>query len=340
MLSSTHFYYQTIRRSVVLFGNLFKDIVLVRYSNDVTRAEINRQTVPLVYGGKEDYWIRTQAQPDLPPAADINLPTASFSLTGIDYDASRKQQSLLQNFYKPPAAPSGTISTQYTAVPYNLKFTLWVYVRNVEDGTQIVEQILPWFNPDYTMTMNFVDDMNISRNVPITLNDVAWENDYEGPAKSTMRSVIWTLNFTMPVYFYGPINDGGTIIKTATANILTFGTGVSDVPAYTQLSLANTGLLVYKSGETVYQGESLPYATAIGTVVNYSANTLIVTDVRGAFVPNANIHGSLSAASWNVVAVPASTNLVSIIETVVPPSANLGDDFGYSTQIKEFPLVQ
>lgn len=339
MLSSTHFYYQTIRRSVVAFGNLFKDIVLVRYSNDVSRNEIDRQTVPLVYGGKEDYWIRTQANPELPAAADLNLPSASFSMVGIDYDATRKQQSLLQNFQKDSINNTG-VSTQYLPVPYNLKFTLWVYVRNIEDGTQIIEQILPWFNPDYTLSMNFVDDMNLTRNVPVLLTDISWDNEYEGVAKDTMRSVIWTLNFTMPIYFYGPINDGGKIIRTSTANILNYVTGTSESPPFTQLNLSDAGLLSYTTGETVYQGLNLPNASATGKVVDYSGNTLTITDVRGAFVPNANIHGSLSAASWNVVAVPLSTNLASIVVTPVPADANIGDDFGFSTQITEFPEIQ
>ena len=106
------------------------------------------------------------------------------------------------------------------------------------------------------------------------------------------------------------------------------------------MSLANSGLLTYTTGETVYQGNNLPNATAVAKVVDYSGNVLIVTDVRGAFVPNSNIHGSLSAASWNVIAVPASTNLASIVVTPIPSDANIGDDFGFLTQITEFPEIQ
>jgi len=337
MLNGQHFYYQTIRRSVVAFGNLFKDLVLVKYANDVSRNEISRQTVPLVYGGKEDFWVRIAAQPELPAAADLNLPTISFSLIGVEYDSERKLQSLLQNYLKSEVNNHG-VSTQYVGVPYRLKFSLSIFVRNIEDGTQIVEQIMPWFTPDYTQTIDAVDAMNLTQNIPLTLNSVSWENKYEGAAKETMRAVIWTLDFTVLVNFYGPISTGG-IIRTVTANILNYESGVGLTPSNVQLNLTDDGLLTYTTGETVYQGVTLPEATATGTVVNYTSNTLIVTNVQGAFAANSNVKGAISAASWNVVSVPVTTNLVSIVVTPIPSDANIGDDYGFLTQITETPNI-
>lgn len=336
MLSGSHFYYQSIRRTVVAFGNLFKDVVLVKYANDLAREELSRQTVPLFYGGKEDFWVRLSAQPTLPAAADINLPVISFSMMGIQYDPQRKQQSMIQNYYQTPTG----VSRQYAGVPYNLKFSIWIFVRNIEDGTQIVEQILPWFNPDFTQTLDMVDAMGIVRNIPITLDDVMWDNDYQGTAKDTMRAIVWQLDFTLQTYFYGPIDAGGSIIKTVSANIHSMLDGIGETPAYSDITMDTAGLGTYKLGETVYMGNSLPDATAIGTVVNFNPPTLTITNVRGTFQPNANVHGSLSAASWEALNVPQNANLASIVVTPVPPTANVTDDFGYLTVITETPDLQ
>ena len=297
-------------------------------------------TVPLVYGGKEDYTLRLGSLPDLPAAVDLNLPTIAFSLMGIEYDPQRKLQSQLQNFMK--TTNNTSVNHQYNGVPYNLKFELSFTVRNIEDGTQIVEQILPWFNPDYTLTMDFVDTMNIAKNVPIILDNVSWVNDYEGVAKDKLRNIVWTLNFTMQTYFFGPTYTGG-LIKTATANTFYYAAAAGDTISYLNLTLANSGLLSYKPGETVYQGSNLPLANAVGVVTNFvTSNTqaiLTISNVQGKFVPGINVHGALTAASWNITTVPADVKLVSVKETVTPPSANIGDDFGFTTTITEFPNI-
>jgi hypothetical protein len=297
-------------------------------------------TVPLVYGGKEDYALRLGSLPDLPAAVDLNLPTIAFSLMGLEYDPQRKLQSQLQNFMK--TTNNTSVNHMYNGVPYNLKFEVSFVVRNIEEGTQIVEQILPWFNPDYTLTMDFVDTMNVVKNVPIILDNVSWVNDYEGTAKDKLRNITWTLNFTMQTYFYGPVYTGG-LIKQATANTFYYSEGAGDTISYMDLTLANTGLLTYKPGETVYQGHNLPLANAVGVVANFrtsnSTAILSISNVQGKFTPGINVHGALTNASWNVVAVPADVKLVSIKEVVTPPSANIGDDFGFTTTITEFPNI-
>lgn len=372
-LSGTQFYYRTTRRCVIAFGNLFRDLVLVKYSNDPTNTsnflEESRQTVPLLYGGKEDYYLRAgvvspknltpgpntavansyQGQEAiLPHPTEIKLPVMSFSLTDITYAPDRKQQSQLQHFMQTGATG---LNNQYQGVPYNLKFKLWVYARNMEDGLQIVEQILPWFTPSYTLSIQMVPQMGITRDVPLTLDSVNWENDYEGDAPEQIRRIIWTLDFTMQAKYYGPVFSGG-IIQAANANIFYYasstggGTGGIMGNTDTQLVMSNTGLLSYTPGELAFQGPSLAEATAFGTVRSFVASNtansnLFLYNVKGVFKANQNVFGAVTAASWNVFTVPnkAQTQLAQIEVQPNLANANQQFDFGFTTTIFEAPLV-
>jgi hypothetical protein len=335
MLGYDPYYFQTIRRNVVVFGNIFKDITLVKY-NATSRAEIDRRTVPLVYTGKENYLTRLATLPTLPAPVELVLPSMSFIITSLVYDATRKLQSNLQNFNQQDGTNS-SVNTQYMGVPYNLGFELDIYIRNIDDGLQILEQILPFFNPDYTLTMSFIDEMNIVRNVPLILNNAQIPTEFEGAANETERRLVWTLNFTMQTYLFGPVSSG-PVITTATANTIYFSQGLEDEEALT-LTTSNTPFGNFALGETVYQGTSLPTANAVGTVSNwnYTSGQLTVTIVSGEFVPDQNVHGVNNNASVNVIDVPDQLILVTDVETVTPANANINSDFGFITTITEFP---
>ena len=137
-------YNRIIRKLVVGFGNLFNDITLVRYNPDNSEAE--RMLIPIAYAAKEDYVLRLQSDYNLEKKVQLTLPRLSFEMTGMTYDASRKQNTNIKNFAQ---TPSG-IQSQYNPVPYDFDFSLYLYVRNIEDGTQVIEHILPFFTPDYT----------------------------------------------------------------------------------------------------------------------------------------------------------------------------------------------
>lgn len=356
MLSSTHFYYRITRKCVVGFANLFKDLVLVKYSNDSANisntTEISRITVPLVYGGKEAYTVRNDmAQPNLdlpgsgggstiPHPVEIKLPIMAFSLVDMTYNAQRKQQSLLQQYMQ--TGGSGA-NNMYQGVPYDLKFTLWIFVRNVEDGLQLVEQILPWFTPSYTLALNLVPNMNIVKDIPITIDGISWENDYEGDAPDKIRRIIWKLDFTMQSFFYGPVYSHG-LITTATANInfLTSGSsGQGLANAATTLTLSANGFGTFTPGEIVFQGNNLPEATAFGTMKTFSNNSIFVMDTRGSFTSNTIVLGALSGAQWNVAAVPNTSRIVQIVVTPSPPNANQANGQAYTanTVITEAPKL-
>lgn len=212
MLSNAHFYHRSIRKVVVTFGTLFNDIELVRFAKDGTPKE--RFKVPLSYGTKEKYLTRITSDPTLTKSIATVVPRISFTLDSMTYDASRKQITTIKNYAQ---GTTGT-NAQYVPVPFDFKFSLSAYVRNTEDGTQIMEQILPFFTPDFTVTVDFIPDMNQKYDVPIILDSVETNTEYEGDF-STTRVITWDLQFTVKAYIWPPVNrnlSGGIIREVNT----------------------------------------------------------------------------------------------------------------------------
>ena len=334
MLGNNPFYYRTIRNMVVAFGTIFKDITLIRYAKN-TFDEIDRLNVPLKYAGKEDFLTRLAENFDLHKPTQINLPVMTFEMTNIEYDATRKLSSFLSSSNQISGSLNNA-SQQYQGVPYNVEFELNIYVRNVEDGTQIVEQILPFFNPDYTLSMMFVEDMGINREIPIILENVKYENKYEGQAETTVRTLVWTLTFKMKSYFFGPISTTPLIRSANTTVSVTTGNSSGNLIDILTLS---PGFGSYTLNEIVYQGDNIATAsiTAIVTDWNSSSNVLTVSNVQGTWKPSANVIGSISNASCALISfAPESSLASSIYVTPVPSDASLGQDFGFSTSITNY----
>ena len=203
------FYHETIRNIVVAFGTLFNDIQLVRKDNSGTITQTMK--VPLAYGPREKFLVRLREDADLTKQVAITLPRIGFEIQALSYDATRKM-SRVQRFKKVKGANTKQLDTQYMPVPYNLSIQLYVMAKQSDDALQIVEQILPFFQPDYTLTINDMADMGIKRDVPIVLNDISYEDNYQGDFE-TRRALIYTLDFTAKFYLYGPVTSAG-VIKT------------------------------------------------------------------------------------------------------------------------------
>jgi hypothetical protein len=214
MLGVNHFYHRTIRKIVVAFGTIFNDIQLVRYTKDLSE-EKERFRIPLSYGSKEKYLTRINSDPDLQKSIQIAVPRISFEMTGMSYDSSRKQISTLRNFAK--GSTISTLRSQYVPIPYNFDFSLSIFVRNTEDGTQILEQILPFFTPDFNLTVNFIPELQQKYDVPIILNSVNSQVEYEGDMSST-RLITWDLEFTVKAYIW-PAVTAAALIRSANTNI-------------------------------------------------------------------------------------------------------------------------
>ena len=203
-----HFYHETIKRSVSVFGTLFNNI-------SVKRADGTLLKVPLAYGPRAKWIARLQQQADLDTTRTaISLPRMGFELSSIEYDSTRKLTKRTQ-LKKALASNPNNMQYQYSPAPYNLGFELSVLVKNTDDGLQIIEQIMPYFTPDYTVTINTVPDMGDKRDIPITLTGVTQTDDYEGDF-TTRQTLTYALSFTMKNYVYGPIRDSD-IIRTVKA---------------------------------------------------------------------------------------------------------------------------
>ena len=203
------FYHETTRKVVVAFGTLFNDIHLVRKDNSGTIQQTMK--VPLAYGPRQKYLVRLADDPDLSKQTAVTLPRIGFEIAGMSYDPSRKLQRV-QKFKKVKGAKASQLDTQYMPVPYNIDFELYILSKQSDDALQIVEQILPYFQPDYTVTINDNTDMGIKRDVPVILNNIGYEDDYQGDFASR-RAIIYTLSFTAKFYLYGPVTSS-KVIKT------------------------------------------------------------------------------------------------------------------------------
>ena len=205
------FYHETMRKIVVSFGTLFNNIQIVRKNSAGTVVQAMK--VPLAYGPQQKFLARLNADPALGAKVAVTLPRLGFEMTGISYDPTRKLNRV-QKFRKVKTSSNDAdkLDTQYMPVPYNINFTLYAMAKNSDDALQIVEQILPFFKPDYTLTINDMADMGIKRDVPIILNDVSYEDNYQGDF-TERRAIIYTLGFTAKFYLYGPVTSS-SVIKT------------------------------------------------------------------------------------------------------------------------------
>ena len=202
----THFYNEGLRKLTIAFGQLFNNIVLQNTSN--TGAVTKRIRVPLAYAPKEKFIVRLEQQANLQDdrAVSITLPRLGFEITGLSYDATRKLNKMNKTIRVKESEEGKKHNFNFTPVPYNINFSLYSFTATAENGLQIVEQILPFFQPEYTVTMNVVPELNLKRDIPIILNSVNYEDTYNGEF-TQRRAVIYTLSFTAKTYLYGPMSN-------------------------------------------------------------------------------------------------------------------------------------
>ena len=208
------FYHQTIRKYVAVFGTLFNDISIERKNSSGTVIETLK--IPLAYGPKQKWLLAIQESTLARKVSAIRVPRMGFALTGLAYDPGRKLNTIHRNVAANTAAGTSSLMTQYNPVPYNFDFTLYILVKNAEDGTHILEQILPYFTPEFSVTINTIPEMGIKADVPIILNSADVADEYEGEL-ATARTITWTLSFTLKGYIYPDIKTG-TVIKSVEVN--------------------------------------------------------------------------------------------------------------------------
>jgi len=241
-----NFYHQHIRKYVAMFGTLFNDIYIQRDDTEVLK-------VPITYGPREKFLARLD-DPDFRKQA-ITLPRISFEITSMSYDAARKLNKATKLQY--PATSNSTRLQAYNPIPYNINFELSIMVKNAEDGARIIEQILPFFTPDFTPSVILDSSMNLRYDVPLILEGHSIEDTYEGSFE-TRRALIHTLQFTMKAYILGPVTEAA-VIKFANTNLYT--------PDTVEGASANSSL------EIVERVDTQPGLTTTGTPATRIATT-------------------------------------------------------------------
>lgn len=236
----TTFGHGTLRKYVIFFGTLFNNIYLNRYDN--AGALVQNMKVPLNYGPRDKFLAHLEGNPDLERPVAIQLPRMSFEMTNLYYDSSRKMQTLNKISVADPNDSDAKIY-QYAPVPYIIEFQLSIMVKNAEDGTFIIEQILPYFTPEWTASLNLNPDLGLKYDVPVALNNITSEDTYEGDF-TQRRALIWTLNFSMKGWLFSPTKAGGKVIKDMDINFVLppFNVKVAAANADNSDTLVNIGI--------------------------------------------------------------------------------------------------
>ena len=330
MLGNATFYNRTIRKIVVAFGTVFNDIYVVRYTKDGLTAKETIK-VPLNWGAKEKYVTRLTSDPTLTKSIATTLPRISFDMTGMSYDSSRKLPSTMRNF---SANNATSIKSQFVSVPYNFDFSLSIYVRNTEDGTQILEQILPFFTPDFSVTVDFIPSMEPKYDMPIILNSVSNEVDYEGEMMTT-RMIIWNLEFTAKGHIWPPVK----IVKVAgNNNINLFVQPNNTIQQQVYVDFAN-GVGRFSDSETLRVTDRNVY----GKVVYFSnANNgiLVVQSLNDYLEIGDIVRGDFTGATFTIKTTDENALKLKTITTAPKPAnAEPDDEFGFSETTTDGPAT-
>ena len=218
MFLRQHFYHQHIRKAIIAFGTIFNQITVKRFNADQEIVQSIR--VPLSYSPKNKFLARIAEVPTpTTQAAAIILPRMGFEITGLQYNPARKINLLTKNVAVGQGDDPNKLRAQFTSTPYDMNVSLYIMAKNQDDGLQIIEQIIPFFNPDFCVTVNDIPEMGIKRDLQIILDNISYEDNYEGDYLQR-RSIIWTINFTLGLNLYGPVEQQN-IIRTSIANTYT-----------------------------------------------------------------------------------------------------------------------
>ena len=229
------FYHGTLRRYVIMFGNLFNEIQVDRY--DSAGTKLQTVNVPIEYGPKQKFIQRVTSDPDLNRHVSTTLPRLGFEFTSMSYAPQRKLNSA-HKITRGVNTGGTDFNYMYSPVPYDFNFSLHALFRNTEDGTQIVEQIVPFFTPDFTVTMKMIPEMSVNMDIPIELISVTSSDTYEGDMESR-RIQTYQLDFTVKGYLFGPIKKFKYIVKDD-VNLINDGSAINKAIISTQTFSGNS----------------------------------------------------------------------------------------------------
>ena len=275
MLGQT-FYHQTIRKYVVLFGTLFNDLNIEKKNS--SGNVVSRQKVPIAYGPKQKFLTRIRQDPNIDRQVAIQLPRMGFEMTSLTYDPIRKLNSVGKIIGRPANTEGrNTLRKMFNPVPYNMDFQLFVFVDNAEDGTQILEQILPFFTPEFNVTINAVSELGIKLDVPISFNSASLEDTFDGEF-TARRTLIWTLDFFMKGFLYPDIKGGGKIVKSVQVDFHEFDGLGDNIPDLDRMRLESSTI---SASDFLSLEDGDEFILETGGVQGDSISRITITPVGG-----------------------------------------------------------
>ena len=327
-----HFYHEIFRRTIISFGSLFNQIVVKQENADDTT--VGQLRVPLAYGPTQKFLARLQQSPDLNKPTQMTLPRMSFEFTGLQYDPSRKVTQT-QQFTKRLSTDKKSTSKAYMPVPYNMQFELAIMTKLNDDMLQIVEQILPYFQPSFNLSVNLVETIGEQRDIPVVLESITTNDDYEGDF-ATRRALIYTMRFSAKTYLFGPVAGASSDIITKATVGYNAGTLASVPDRDVSYSVTRRALQNYTGTVLTTLTEDVDTSDTILNVADKSAitdATYIDVDGEECYVVNIgegeHITVKRGQDNTDVTSHLKGAPIKSITTTDTPLIPD-GDDFGFS----------
>ena len=326
---SNYFYHEILRKTIIAFGTLFNDIKIKHRDN--SGSDFSIISVPIAYGPIQKFLARIEQSPSVKKEVAITLPRMSFEMTGITYDPSRKS-STMQIFKS--VDENSNVAKSYMPVPYNVSFRLSIMSKLNEDALQIIEQILPYFQPHLNVTVELVSDMSEKRDIPIVLESINMDDQYEGDF-ATRRVLVYSLDFTAKTYLFGPTTIGNdSLIKKVQVDYYS-NTNRTNASRQLRYTAEPRALKDYNNDETTVISQEI---TTEVTKFNVSdATSLIVgsyiqIDSESMYISSINGNSLTVKRGQDGTAIAEHTNgtAVNVINDVDDDLIDFGDDFGFS----------
>jgi len=320
-----HFYHEILRKTIISFGTLFNNITIQK--KDASDTDFSVMKVPLAYGPTQKFLARLEQSGDLNKSTAMSLPRMSFEFTGLTYDSSRKVTSTQKIAVKDPDTQK-KVNKVFTPVPYNMQFELSIMSKLNDDALQIVEQILPYFQPAFNLSVELIETLKEKRDIPIVLENITMQDDYEGDY-STRRVLLYTLRFTAKTYLFGPVTRVEPI-KQATLSYYTDNAEKRDL-AY---RVTPRAVKDYDNSVVTNLAEDILSSSTTITVddaSNITANTYFEIDGESIFIKK--VTGSkitIDRARDNTIAKDhVKGSALKSITQADNDLIEMGDDFGF-----------
>ena len=324
----TYFYHEILRKTVIGFGTLFNNINIRHKDSSGTNFSVMK--VPLAYGPMQKFLARIQQQPDLEREIAITLPRLSFEMQGLQYDPTRKT-GIAQTFL----AKGGTTAKKvYMPVPYNVAFELSIMSKLSDDALQILEQIIPYFQPSFNITINLIDSIGEKKDIPIVLESINYSDQYEGSFE-TRRTIVYTLGFTAKTYLFGPVADNPEgLIKKVDVDYYS-DTNIQTARRNIRYSATPAAKENYDGDEaTVLDGAISEKVTKfkVSATTDLAANQRIIIDTE--IMKIRSISGqnvTVFRGHDNTIAATHEHNApIGVLSTADDALIEFGDDFGFN----------